>query len=54
MIAVDNLNDAGPGSLRAAIETPGRRIVDFRVGGVIPLQSPLHITEPFLTITTCP
>ncbi len=47
---VDNLNDAGPGSLRAAIETAGPRIIQFRVGGVIPLKSTLRITEPFITI----
>ena len=47
---VDNLNDSGPGSLRAAIETPGPRIIFFHVGGVIALKSTLHIREPFLTI----
>jgi hypothetical protein len=49
-IFVDNLNDSGAGSLRAAIETAGPRLVVFRVGGVIALKSTLLIREPFLTI----
>jgi pectate lyase len=47
---VTNLNDAGPGSLREAVETPGPRTVTFRVGGIIELKSQLSITEPYLTI----
>lgn len=39
-----------PGSLRAAIETPGPRIVVFRVGGLIELKAPLVIREPYLTL----
>ncbi|MBL8219647.1 MAG: hypothetical protein JNL62_10475 [Bryobacterales bacterium] len=50
VVFVHNLNDAGPGSLRAALETKGPRIVLFRVAGIIDLKSPLAITEPFLTI----
>ncbi len=50
IIEVTNLNDSGPGSLRAAVETKGPRIVEFRVGGVIPLKSTLRIEEPFITI----
>jgi len=49
-IYVDNLNDSGPGSLRAAIETPEPRIIVFRVGGVIALKSALVINNPFVTI----
>lgn len=50
VIAVTNLNDSGPGSLREACTAPGARIVVFRVGGTIRLQSHLRITEPFITI----
>ncbi len=50
VIEVTNLNDDGPGSLRAAIETEGPRIVVFRVSGTIELKTPLEITQPFLTI----
>jgi hypothetical protein len=47
---VDNLNDAGPGSLRAAVKTSEPRTIVFRVGGVIPLESTLVIKQPFITI----
>jgi|CXWL01.1.fsa_nt_gi hypothetical protein len=39
-----------PGSLRAAIETPGPRIIIFKTGGTIKLKSQLHIIEPYITI----
>jgi len=47
---VTNLNDSGPGSLRAAVLAPGRRIVVFGVSGYINLQSELVISNPYLTI----
>jgi hypothetical protein len=47
---VRNRNDSGPGSLRAALEGSGRRIVVFDVGGVIKLRSPIKIKDPFITI----
>ncbi|GIX07428.1 MAG: pectate lyase [Candidatus Poribacteria bacterium] len=50
VIAVTNLNDSGPGSLRAAIEAEGPRIVVFRVSGTIDLKSRLVIRNPFITI----
>ena len=50
VIEVTNLNDSGPGSLRAAIDTEGPRIVVFRLGGTIELQSRLEITNPYITI----
>lgn len=50
VLIVSNLNDAGPGSLRAALEAEGPRIVVFRVSGLIDLASPIRVTKPFLTI----
>jgi hypothetical protein len=49
-IYVENLEDSGPGSLRAAVEADGPRIVSFRVAGAIQLRTPLHIRRPFLTL----
>jgi pectate lyase len=50
VIEVTNLNDSGPGSLRAALEAEGPRIVVFRTGGTIELMTELVVTHPFLTI----
>ena len=50
VIFVTNLNDTGPGSLRAACEAEGPRIVIFRVSGLIALESTLRIKNPFITI----
>lgn len=50
VIEVTNLNDSGPGSLRAAVEAVGPRIVVFRVAGYIELQSGLDISNPNITI----
>ena len=50
VIEVTNLNDSGPGSLRAAVDTEGPRIVVFRVGGYIELKSVLDISKPNITI----
>lgn len=50
IIEVTNLNDSGPGSFRAAIETHGPRIVIFRVAGIILLQSNIDIDNPNVTI----
>jgi pectate lyase len=47
---VSNLNDGGPGSFRAAVEATGPRIVVFGVAGLITLETPLEINQPFLTI----
>jgi hypothetical protein len=50
VIKVTNLNDAGAGSLRAAVEAEGPRIVVFDVGGVIRLKSDLKIANDYITI----
>ena len=50
VIAVTNLHDAGPGSLRVAVEAEGARIVVFRVSGTITLGSQLKISNPYITI----
>lgn len=47
---VSSLADAGPGSLREAVEAEGPRTVVFAVAGEIPLQSALDVSEPYLTI----
>jgi hypothetical protein len=50
VIRVTNLNDAGPGSLREAILTPGPRVVIFEVSGQINLQTGLLISEGRLSV----
>lgn len=50
VLIVGNLNDAGAGSLRAALAAEGPRIVVFRVAGIIDLKSPIRITQPFVTV----
>ncbi len=50
VIEVTNLNDSGSGSFRAAVEASGPRIVVFRVGGTIVLDSRLELANPYITI----
>lgn len=50
VLHVTNLDDAGPGSLRAAVEQNVPRIVRFDVAGTIRLKSDLVIRHPQITI----
>lgn len=50
VLRVTNLDDSGRGSLRAAVEAKGRRVVVFRVAGTITLQSRLTVENPYITI----
>lgn len=50
VLRVTNLNDAGPGSLRAAVEADGPRTVVFDIGGTIRLETPLRIRRGRVTI----
>ena len=50
LLEVTNLNDAGTGSLRACVEASGARTCVFKTGGLIVLNSPLTIRNPYITI----
>ncbi len=50
IVEVTNLNDSGPGSLRAAIDASGPRTVIFKVAGYITLNSPLIVRNDKITI----
>jgi pectate lyase len=50
VIEVTTLDDAGEGSLRAAMEASGPRIVVFRVSGTIALKNAIRVRTPYLTV----
>ena len=50
VLVVTTLADAGPGSLRAAVEEDGPRVIVFEVAGEIWLHADLLIKSPFVTI----
>jgi len=50
VLVVNSLEDAGPGTLRWAVEQGGARIVVFNVAGIIHLKSPIILRAPYITI----
>lgn len=50
ILRVTNLNDSGPGSLRAAMTASGPRVVIFEVSGIIDLKTTLYVGDPYLTV----
>lgn len=50
LVPVTSLADSGPGTLRAALEQSGPRVVIFDVAGIIGLESDLRIADPFVTV----
>jgi len=50
ILRVTNLDDSGEGSLRAALEADGPRVVVFEISGTIVLGSAIYIAHPCLTV----
>jgi hypothetical protein len=47
---VTHLKNGGDGSLRAALEASGPRVVVFRVAGTITLERPISILNPYVSV----
>ncbi|SHG16745.1 Por secretion system C-terminal sorting domain-containing protein [Flavobacterium fluvii] len=51
VVAVTNLNDSGPGSLRDAVTNDiGPRTIVFNTSGIIQLNSRLVLSQPYVTV----
>jgi len=51
VVAVTNLNDSGPGSLREAVTNDiGPRTIVFNTSGIIQLNSRLVLSQPYITV----
>lgn len=50
VLRVTNLDDSGPGSLRAAVEADGPRTIVFDIGGTIRLATPLTVRRGRVTV----
>src|SRR5688572_1801440 len=51
VLVVTNLNGSGPGSFRAAMMSTQRRIIVFRVSGVIDLAGDISLEEAHSNVT---
>ena len=49
-LVVSSLADTGPGTLREAVNGRGPRTIVFDAAGLITLETPLVVSEPFVTI----
>jgi pectate lyase len=50
VMIVSNLDDSGPGSLREALQSSGRRFIVFAVSGTIDVSSQIIVDDPFVTV----
>ncbi len=50
VLFVTSLEDSGEGSLRAACEAEGPRMVVFRVSGLIRIETPIEVVNPYMTL----
>ena len=50
VFVVTSLEDSGSGTLRAACEEGGARIIVFNIAGIIRLKSPIVVRAPYMTI----